>query len=433
MYTAVQSAHGTGKSFSASCAGSWWLDSHPLGEAFLISTAPSWPQVQAILWREMRRRHKQGKLPGRITLDCKWHASEVGSTGHKDEELVGMGRKPADYDEYTFQGIHARYFMALLDEAGGIPEWLWNAVLSLATNENSRILAIGNPDDPNSRFAQVCKDPGWNVIEISAFDTPAFTDEEVPADLLEVLTSPQWVKDRKRDWGEGSPIYTAKVLGQFPDITDEYLFAPALIKQAHNTDLPGFEPGRYGMDIARMGTDRSVIYRNRGGQIRLEKWWAKADTVVSANEARVILSRHRTSVVPMMMDMVGLGAGVFDTLRADGLEIAGFQGSERAFNHKRFANRRSEVYWKLREQMYDGAIDLDEKDEKLTAELGGIKWGMNSRDQIQVETKEEMRERGLPSPDHADAAVLSLVTIGSLKAGNQGPGSISGDIMTRPL
>src|SRR5215831_3092008 len=213
--TAVKSCHGPGKSFTGSGACAWYLDVHQLGTAFLVTTAPSWPQVEAILWREIRRRHREGKLPGRITLDCKWHMGTTEKRGASDEELIAFGRKPADYDEYTFQGIHARYFMAILDEAGGIPEWLWNAVLALATNENARVLAIGNPDDPNSHFAQICKPgSGWKVIRISAFDSPNFTGEEVPAQVQELLVSQAWVEARRRDWGEGSPIWQSKVVGE---------------------------------------------------------------------------------------------------------------------------------------------------------------------------------------------------------------------------
>jgi hypothetical protein len=75
--------------------------------------------------------------------------------GHSNEELIAMGRKPADYDETAFQGLHARYILILFDEACGIPEQLWVAALTLMTNENARFLAIGNPDDPGSRFARV--------------------------------------------------------------------------------------------------------------------------------------------------------------------------------------------------------------------------------------------------------------------------------------
>jgi hypothetical protein len=428
---AVQAAHDVSKSHTASCAGAWWLDVHELGSAFLVSTAPSWPQVEAILWREFRHRHREGGLPGRITKDCKWHMG----ARLTDEELVAFGRKPADYDEYTFQGIHARYFMAILDEAGGIPEWLWNAVLALATNQNARVLAIGNPDDPNSHFAKVCRPgSGWKVIKISAFDSPNFTGEPVPDDLKELLVSEDWVNQRRRDWGEGSPIWQSKVLGEFPDISDEYLITPALIERARRINLPGLERGRYGMDVARMGTDKSVIYRNRGGQIRLVKAWGRKDTMESAGEAAYVLRKHGDKKVPMIVDIIGLGAGVYDRLREQNFEVGPFQGSERAMNPGKFKNRRSETWWTFRELMEEDLIDLDPEDDMLAANLGSVKWGVDSAGRIFVESKDDIRDRGLPSPDYGDAAVLSTVGGGGWGT-SEGylapPPSLTGDLLTR--
>ena len=430
-FVAVKSCHGPGKSFSASCAGAWWLDPdvHPLGSAFLVTTAPSYPQFEQILWRELRRRHNEGSLRGRITLDCQWHMGE-GESKRADptEEIIGIGRKPQDYDESTFQGIHARYFMAILDEACGIPEALWNSVLALATNENSRILAIGNPDDPNSRFAQICRPgSGWHVIQISAWDTPNFTeevlrefreigavpedyeplaDEWVPDDVAQGLVSPLWVRTAIQEWGIGSPIWQAKVNGEFPDISDEYLISPTLIERAYRVDLPGMETGRYGLDIARFGHDKSVLYRNRGGQIRLKDAWGKLDTMQSVGRVRQHMGVHR---VPINVDVIGIGSGVYDRLKELRYPVAPYQGSQRAINPAKFKNRRSETWWTFREWMEEGLIDLDPADEKLAAELGSVKWGTDSSGRIYIETKDDMMARGLPSPNHADAAVMSIV------------------------
>ena len=438
-YVAVQSCHGPGKSFTASAVVAWWLACHKLGEAFAVTTAPSWPQVEAILWREIRRRYREGRLLGRITQDCIWKMNESGKQRDGDEEIIAMGRKPADYDETTFQGIHARYFLAVLDEAGGIPEKLWNSVLSLATNENSRILAIGNPDDPNSHFAQICKQ--WaltenaKVIKISAFDTPNFTGEEVPEEMKQDLVSPLWVNDRRLDWGEGSPIWISKVEGEFPDISDDYLFPPSLIAKCHATELAGLERGRYGLDVARYGTDKTVLYRNRGGHIRLIAEWVKQDTEETADKAGAVLARHGARPVPCMVDVIGVGAGVFDKLRRRKMEVAAYQGSERALNFKKFKNRRSESWWTFRELAENGAIDLDPNDTVLVAQLGSVKWGVDSAGRIYIETKEDLKERGLPSPDRADAAIMSTVVRGSVRqtGGANKVKSLTADLLTRRM
>ena len=143
--TAVRSCHGVGKSHTASLVAAWWLDTHPPGEAFVVTSAPTFAQVRAILWRYIRRTHRRGKLAGRVN-QTEWHI---------DDELVAFGRKPADHDESAFQGIHARYVLVILDEACGIPEQLWIAADALTTNADCRILAIGNPDNPSSHFRKV--------------------------------------------------------------------------------------------------------------------------------------------------------------------------------------------------------------------------------------------------------------------------------------
>ena len=217
-HTAVHSCHDSGKSYVAARVVAWWLSTHEPGEAFVVTSAPTYYQVRAILWREITRAHKSGKLRGHTNQTEWW----------MNDELVAFGRKPADYDEDAFQGIHARYVLVILDEAGGIPTSIWTGAETITTNEHSRILAIGNPDSPLSEFKRVCDSRNWNVIHIDGFDTPNFTDEferdikagrltEDTADMLrDVLLSKVWVDEREEEWGLGSNLYEAKIRGRFP-------------------------------------------------------------------------------------------------------------------------------------------------------------------------------------------------------------------------
>jgi len=226
-YTAVKSSHDTGKSHGASRIVSWWLDTRD--DPFATTTAPTTKQVHAILWRYIGQAHRKGSFAGRITLDDEWYMGAAG------KELVAFGRKPADTDQAAFQGIHALNPLIVIDEACGVPKSIFDAVDSLATNTNARVLAIGNPDDPSSHFAQICKPgSGWHVIMVSAFDTPAYTGEEVPEELLPLIVSPEWVEERKVRWGVTSPIYQSKVLGEFPDLSDDTLILPKWIEQLRN-------------------------------------------------------------------------------------------------------------------------------------------------------------------------------------------------------
>ena len=116
-----------------------------------------------MLWEEIRRLHKRGALPGEVQRSDRW-LDEQG-------RLVGLGRRPPDHAESAFQGIHRQFVLVILDEAGGIPAWLWTAAEAITTGEDCRMVAIGNPDDNSSEFARVClRDQGWHTIRISAFD-----------------------------------------------------------------------------------------------------------------------------------------------------------------------------------------------------------------------------------------------------------------------
>src|SRR5262249_55279732 len=146
-------------------------------------------------------------------------------------------------------------------------------------------------------------------------------------------------------------IWVAKVDGEFPDVSDEYLIDPGLLNKAYQTDLPGLDMGRYGVDIARMGVDKSVMYRNRGGQVRFVEEWSKQDTMQSAGKIALRLRSHGLHRVPTTIDIIGLGAGVYDRLREQRFNVAPHQGSQSALNPKKFKNRRSEVWWTFRELM----------------------------------------------------------------------------------
>lgn len=345
-----------------------------------------------------------------------------------------MGRKPADYNEDAFQGLHARYILVILDEGNGIPPSLWTAVSTLLTNDNARLLVIGNPDDPGSEFAKKCKPgSGYNVITISAFDTPNFTGEYVPPDVAEVLVTPSWVEERRREWGEGSPLWTSKILAEFPDVSDEYLITPAMIQKGIDTDLPGLEYGRYGVDVARFGDNKTVVYRNRGGQIRLEDSWGMADTMQTCGKlVLIVTNHHRTTSVPMVIDVTGLGAGVYDRLREQNFDVVPFVSSGRANRPDKYQNRRAEIFWQFRIDLEAGNIDLDPRDETLHNQLQSIKWGVTSSGKIYIESKEDMRDRGVPSPDLADAAVYSTCGYSTFQV-NQLEGSLASDLLTKRM
>lgn len=398
--TAVHSCHGAGKSLTAAVLAAWWIATHPPGEAMVVSTAPTYSQVHAILWEEIRKLHRIGSLPGAVLKSDEWQLD--------DGTIVGLGRKPADTDEHGFQGIHRRYVLVVMDEACGIPEQLWTAVEAITTNVDCRILAIGNPDDGNTAFARACAPgSGWNTIKIAAADTPNFTDELVPDGLRPMLVSQEWAEDARKRWGTDSPLYQSKVLGEFPDVSEDTLIPAAWIIAAQQRELAPEPPGVLGVDVARFGSDRSVVYHRQGGYVRLYRDWAHHPTTATAG--LVIEALRDTGAERAQVDGVGVGGGVVDMLNEQGYPVTDLQAGGSARDGKRFKNARAEWYWTLRE-LFDpanAAIDIDPHDDELASQLGSLKFIYDSRGRVQIESKDDMRKRGMPSPDRADALMLA--------------------------
>ena len=234
---------------------------------------------------------------------------------------------------------------------------------------------------------------------ISAFDTPAYTGEKVPDELLPLLVSPEWIEERKRRWGVTSPIYQSKVLGEFPDVSDDTLIQPKWIEAAQARMLPRTRRPLIAADIARFGEDETVIMRRKGGWVRTYRAHHEADTMTTAGHIAKAMRDIDDEVdkndwVTAVIDVPGVGGGVVDRLIELRLPVTPYNGAEAAIDKERFLNARAEDYWTLRELFENGEIDIDTDDDKLAAQLGSIKWGIDSRGRIKIESKDDMPKRG---------------------------------------
>jgi hypothetical protein len=418
---AVKACHGPGKSFLAGRIVGWWIDTHPIGEAFAVTTAPTDPQVKAILWREITRAHKKGGLPGRVTQDAQWKI---------DDELVAFGRKPADHDENGFQGIHDRYLLAVLDEACGIPLSIWTGVAALLTNDDARALAVGNPDNPATEFGAICKgapedgssglsDQGWWVITISLFDTPNFTGETIPESLRPSLPGPLYLEDAEQRWGVDSPLYVSKILGRFPEDAQDGVVPWSWLRQCQGEEIAGRLgalriPAELGVDVGGSDEgDETVIMCRQGPRFRPEPWRIRSsdsekivDQVIEA-----VREVHATSV---KVDSIGVGFGVVGSLRRRlpaevrwDVDVHAVNVAVAASQPDKFVNLRAEIWWEIgREYSRLGTWDLSDLDDDVLAELSAPKF-REVNGKIQVEAKDEIRKRLGRSPDSADAVLLA--------------------------
>lgn len=406
--TAVRSCHGVGKSHIASRAVAWWLDTNRPGEAFVVTTAPTFAQVRAILWRYIRQAHRKGALSGRVN-QTEWSI---------DGELVAFGRKPADHDEGAFQGIHAKHVLVILDEACGIPEDLWIAADALTTNPGCRMLAIGNPDNSSSHFARVCKPTSmWHQIGISAYDSPNFTGEQVPTELAELLIHPDWAEEKRLEWGEDNPIYRAKVLGEFSadDPGKVVRFSDvASCRMPQDTPRTAVEllPIELGVDVGG-GGDETVI-RERRGPVAGREWRERSDQP-NTIAPLVLRAIRETGATRVKIDSTGIGWGLVGelvNLGATGAHqavIVGVNAAEASLEPEVYKNARAAMWWMARLHSQERTWDLStmENADATVAQLLEPGWLLDLQGRIQVEKKEDVIERLGRSPDNADALLLA--------------------------
>jgi hypothetical protein len=410
--TAVHSAHEVGKSWLAARIVSWWLSCHGPGSAFAVTTAPSAPQVRAILWREIGRAHRAGHLPGRLNLTEWWYGKEI----------VGFGRKPSEYEPTAFQGIHAKYVLVVLDEACGIPESLWTAAGSLTANEYSRILAIGNPDDPGAHFAKVCA-PGtdWNVIQVDGYDSPNYTGENVPDDLKPLLISKVYEEELLRDLGgdeaaKENPIYKSKVRGAWSLDNPDGVIPLSYVRRCQDADREWapetYLPVELGADIGG-GGDPTTCRERRGVHVGRKWSWSTPDPMEAVG--RIVQTIQETGATKVKVDVVGLGWGVAgrleEVLKEQGIncQVVKVNVGESSTNPKRFPKKRDQMWVEVgREMMQDKLVDLCGLDEQTAAQLIAPTWSPNSKGQWQVEKKEDTISRIGRSPDDADAYLLAF-------------------------
>lgn len=406
--TAVKSCHAAGKSFIAGDTALWFLYNHP--HSIVITTAPTDRQVTGILWKEIRSSHRRAKvkLSGTCLTQSLRIADDHWAVGFTAPERVGD----------KFQGFHAEHILVIADEASGISEDIFDAVDGVLTSDESRLLLIGNPTNPTGRFYHEFAGSDASKITISAFDTPNFTafgitekdiisgewEKKITGKLpAPYLVTPGWVSDRVKRWGTDSPLYKAKVIAQFPLSGSDTLIPLHLIEAAIERTLEPGKPIQLGVDVARFGSDETVIILRQGGKATIHTTLSESDTMSTAG--RVAHTIKETGAALAKIDSVGIGAGVFDSLKEQEFPVVEMQSGGSAFDKEQYANARAEWWWQLKSRFETGDIDIPD-DEILVSQLSAIKYKFTPKGQLLIESKDEMKRRGISSPDRADALML---------------------------
>ena len=408
---AVKSGNGLGKGFSAAVAVLWYLYTH--NPAIVLSTAPTFRQVRYILWRQIHNLYRRAPdtLGGRL-LDTRWELDD-------DRYALGLSADGAD----QFQGFHSPNMLIVVDEAEGVSDNIYEAIEAVMTSADPRLLLIGNPTTTSGMFRRAFYEERqiYHCITISAPESPNLKADRV---VYPGLVTARWVEERRQVWGEDSPLYRARVLGEFPDQTEDALISLSHVEAAverwrdqqqalaMGAAMPApaqWEPEGeivLAVDVARYGSDHSVILRRQGWRVEEIRTFNGLDTMQLTGWVAAAIREfqpRRTCI-----DEVGVGAGVVDRLREQGYGVRGVNVAQAARQKDVFANLRAEGFWRLRELFAADEIAIP-PDQQLVSELVSLRYRVDSLGRTLLESKEDMRKRGLPSPDRADALMLAFL------------------------
>jgi len=405
--TAVRSCHGIGKTFIAAVIVLWFLASHP--NSRVITTAPTWAQVENLLWREINLIARNARVPfgGALTstkleLGPDWFA--IGLSTDKPER---------------FQGHHAKHILLLADEASGVDDAIFEAGEGYLTSEHARSLLIGNGNQLAGQFFRAFTDEAalWNTIAVSAYDTPNLTDEVVPEHVAVKLPTRKWVDDHVKMWGPDSAATQIRILGEFPSTSEDTVIGLKDIEAAQLRTLePGASPRYVVVDVARFGSDETVIGIRRGNKFEVVEAYVGRDLMDTTG--RVLHHANQLAATGLVdgiiVDDSGVGGGVTDRLNelaqqgTHDHQIHAFIAGATAIEPTEYPNRRSEAWFALGEQMPH--LDLD-SDAQLKGDLAAPKYRFDSQGRRVVEPKADTKKRLGRSPDRGDVAVMAFAPV----------------------
>lgn len=398
--TVVTSGNTIGKSFTAADVAMDFLQvNYP---ARVVTTAPTFSQVEGILWKEIRNYYYQAKFPlgGRM----------LQTSFHYDDNWFAEGISTTDVGR--FQGRHNENLLVILDEASGVSKEIWLASEAL---HYKRILAIGNPLDDSGPFYDAALSGHWHHIQVNCEDCVEWQKQNgrIPA-----LVTEEWIMEQYSMFGRNSPWCQIHVRGEFPSQGPDTLIARQWVEDARRRTPKDIEEQEedstriVSSDVATKHGDNETVVGYRYGHVQKEiKGYLRQTTPQNINTIAASYSKNKAEFT--VVDSDGIGDGYQDLLANLHVPCLEFHGgrAHKAMEDRKFVNLRTQFYNLIAKKFEKGLYSLSELPEReyqiLKNQLCSIKRkrddGMN---RMQIETKDDMKARGIASPDYADTFMM---------------------------
>jgi len=395
---AVRSGNGVGKTYLAASIIAQYLDTHTPGYA--VVTGASWQGVLKTVWPTFKRMHRGAPVNlGGDVLGTEWRRGDMWGafcvSPDSPENISGFR---------TENGA-----LVLVDEASSLIPEVYEAILGLCSARGSKIILLGNPLRPEGPFYDAFSTPGWENFNISSI--------EASEQGIAGLASPEWIEARRLEWGEDSPMWKARVLREFPEDSDTVLIPlSAVTSRIITKPLSRRGWPRLGVDVARFGSDKTVIAARDDRCVQDIRSYSGNSTMETVGWVQKAMEDHACRPENVMVDDTGVGGGVVDRLHELGLSVVPVDFGSKAYEDDKFENRRTELYWNMRKSIIPEAANplfIPKKYNVLRKELPQPRYKMTSKQRIQLESKDEIRKRIGKSPDESDAVALTYDVYGN--------------------
>ena len=394
---AIRSSHGVGKTALAAWAAIWFANTRAPFK--LAMTAPTAPQLFDALYPELLK-WLDALPPGWRQL---WSVTSDHVTLKSNAECFITARTSRPETPEALAGLHSDNIMLVVDEASGVPEQVFEAASGSMSSSGAITLLIGNPTRSSGFFwkAFMLERDRWWTLKVAHTDSPRVTKT--------------FAEEIAQRYGIDSNAYRVRCLGEFPVADDNTVIAAELIDSAMVRDvaLDVTAPEIWGVDVARFGTDSSVLIKRRGNVVtEMPRAFTQFDTMQLAGAIKAEFDAAGASRPALIcIDVIGIGAGVVDRLHEQNLPILGVNVSESPSTTGRYAKLRDELWIRAKEWLGTRSVRLP-RHEQLRDDLAAPRYSFLSDGRLKVEDKNSMRARGLPSCDYADALNLTFCEMG---------------------
>lgn len=402
----IRSGHGVGKSTALAMLCVWFACTRfPFK---VVMTAPTAPQLYDALWAETKSLFR--RLPASLRPLFELKSDRIVLASAPESGFISVRTSTKERPE-ALAGVHSENTLLIADEASGIPESVFESAQGSMSGHNASTVLTGNPTRLNGLFYQTHHDliDYWKTYHVSSFDSPR-VDQRFCEQIL-------------KTYGEKSNQYRVRVLGEFPLSEDDVLIPRSIVEAAMKRDIEAPEEGTilWACDPARFGSDKTAICERRGSVVTWIEWKQGLSTMEVAGWVKYKYDHAKTDERPdeILVDVIGVGAGVVDRLFELGLPVRGINVAESATMFSDGAKLRDQLWLDLKIWLEAGVGKLP-YDRGLLEDIVTPSYTFLSNGKLKVESKQEIRRRGQPSPDLADCVMLTFASEPAILASGRG-------------